>query len=216
MRIQDLRNDPRVMRPTNPTLREIAKIWNVGVHHSATAQGDKFTFSNHWRNLGWLKGGYHEIILRDGTVQLIYPDNWVVNGIRGHNTNTYHICVVGNGSFTDAQMQALEQRCIAAITRFNLKTYNVLGHNEFRGAATSCPGMNMRALRERIDELMNQMNTSNPTGTDTSQFFHNIQRGDTLTSIARQHGTTVANLKAWNGLRDDRIIAGNRLIMPAR
>ena len=42
---------------------------------------------------------------------------------------------------------------------------------------------------------------------------YRIQRGDTLGTIARRHAITVAHLKAWNGLRGNRIRAGDRLIV---
>ena len=72
-------------------------IKNIARHHSATSEGDVFAFENHWKNArGWNTGGYHEIILRDGTVQLCYDSNVVTNGVYGHNTTTYHICLVGN------------------------------------------------------------------------------------------------------------------------
>ncbi len=41
-----------------------------------------------------------------------------------------------------------------------------------------------------------------------------VRRGDTLFSIARRHGTTVAALKAANGLRSTLIYAGQRLVIP--
>jgi membrane-bound lytic murein transglycosylase D len=37
---------------------------------------------------------------------------------------------------------------------------------------------------------------------------YRIQRGDTLSSIAADHGTTVRQLQSWNGLRGTRITAG--------
>ena len=154
-RIQDLRDDPRVMRPATPVTRPVSSIRNVVRHHSATNIGDKWIFSNHWRNLGWLKGGYHEIILRDGTVQLIYPDNWVVNGAFNHNPASYHICLVGNGNFTPEQERAFEERAKAALQRFNLPVSAIVGHNELSGhASNSCPGTNMAVVRNRIQQLL--------------------------------------------------------------
>jgi hypothetical protein len=44
---------------------------------------------------------------------------------------------------------------------------------------------------------------------------YRVNRGDSLWSIARRHGTTVETIKALNGLRDSRIIAGQRLTVPA-
>jgi len=42
---------------------------------------------------------------------------------------------------------------------------------------------------------------------------YRIAQGDTLGTIARRHGISVAQLKAWNGLRSNRIQAGGRLIV---
>ena len=38
-----------------------------------------------------------------------------------------------------------------------------------------------------------------------------VKRGDVLGTIARRNGTTVARLKALNGLKSDRIRIGQRL-----
>jgi membrane-bound lytic murein transglycosylase D len=38
-----------------------------------------------------------------------------------------------------------------------------------------------------------------------------VKRGDTLSSIARFFGTTVASLRSWNGLKSDRLMPGDRL-----
>ncbi|HLA24788.1 MAG TPA: LysM peptidoglycan-binding domain-containing protein [bacterium] len=43
---------------------------------------------------------------------------------------------------------------------------------------------------------------------------YTVQRGDTLSSIARRHGTSVAALMEVNGLRSDRIRAGQSLRIP--
>jgi LysM repeat protein len=42
-----------------------------------------------------------------------------------------------------------------------------------------------------------------------------VRTGDTLSSIARQFHTTVADLRAWNGLKTDRIMPGARLTIHA-
>jgi lipoprotein NlpD len=38
-----------------------------------------------------------------------------------------------------------------------------------------------------------------------------VRRGDTLSSIARHHHVGTADLRAWNGLTQNRIIVGQRL-----
>lgn len=160
-KIVDLRGDSRIMGPTNPN-RSVAGITKIARHHSATASGDVFAFQNGWRNQGWGTGGYHEVILRDGTVQRVYNDNVTSNGVAGHNSTTYHICLVGNGSFTAEQEAAFDARARAAMDRFGLKADDVLGHNEFSGNATSCPGTNMTTVRNRLKGSSGG-STPNPT-----------------------------------------------------
>jgi murein DD-endopeptidase MepM/ murein hydrolase activator NlpD len=43
--------------------------------------------------------------------------------------------------------------------------------------------------------------------------LHTVVRGDTLSKLAKQHDTTVAQLQDWNGLSGDRIDVGQALIV---
>lgn len=49
----------------------------------------------------------------------------------------------------------------------------------------------------------------------SSQMVYVVKRGDTLSRIARAHGTTVKALKAANGIEGDRIDAGQKLKLPS-
>lgn len=150
--IQDIRSK---VAPSSST-RRISQITKIARHHSATTSGDYFAFwNNRWKGLGWGKGGYAEIILTDGTVQLCYDPIYPTNGIGNHNTNTYHICVVGNGAFTAAQERAFEERCLLAMQNFGLGVEDVFGHNEFSGTSTACPGINMDTVRARLAAIVN-------------------------------------------------------------
>lgn len=142
-KLQDLRDQTMGGEDTRP----ITSIQNIARHHSATISGDVFTFEENWKALGWRTGGYHEIILNDGTVQLCYNDNVITNGVLGHNPTTYHICLVGNGAFTEAQEEAFYERAKLALERLDLTHLNVLGHNEFTNNATECPGTDMNKVR---------------------------------------------------------------------
>lgn len=152
MVIIDIRNKtPR----TNGTRKE-SSIKKIARHHSATPTGSWEVFWPYWNNTkGWGTGGYHEIILRNGDVELCYDPVEITNGIANHNTSTYHICVVGNGSFTDAQEKTFDERCKIAMQRFGLPVADVLGHNEFSGTSTSCPGINMTLVRARLGNGVN-------------------------------------------------------------
>ena len=54
----------------------------------------------------------------------------------------------------------------------------------------------------------------NATVTGHSESVYVIKSGDTLTRIAKAHGTTVKAIKAANGLGNDRIVVGARLKIP--
>lgn len=53
------------------------------------------------------------------------------------------------------------------------------------------------------------------TETGHSMTFYVIKSGDTLSRIAKTHGTTVKAIEAVNGLASDRILAGAKLKIPA-
>lgn len=127
------------------------KITKIARHHSATSTGDVFSFENYWKNTRkWNTGGYHEVILRNGDVQVCYTPETVTNGVYGHNQTAYHICLVGNGDFTEAQEKSFDERVKFNIERFGLKIDDVLGHNEFSGQNTTCPGIDMNSVRNRL------------------------------------------------------------------
>ena len=63
-------------------------------------------------------------------------------------------------------------------------------------------------------ETINQTSTST-AGTAGQKATHTVRRGETLYSIARRYGTSVASLKAWNGLQGNSIRVGRRLTVYA-
>jgi membrane-bound lytic murein transglycosylase D len=48
---------------------------------------------------------------------------------------------------------------------------------------------------------------------EPTRVTYRVRRGDTLSSIARKHGTTIDQLKAWNKLRGSTIPVGARLVI---
>lgn len=44
-----------------------------------------------------------------------------------------------------------------------------------------------------------------------SRSVHRVRRGETLSSIAARYGVRLEQLRGWNGLQDDRIVAGRKL-----
>jgi LysM repeat protein len=197
-------NHPFQTRTTN-------QIRNIGIHHSATNAGSQTVFENHWRNLGWRNGGYSEIILRNGDVEICYAPTTITNGVGGHNLNTYHIGVVGNSSFTAAQERSLIERVRFNMNQFQIPIERVLGHNEFSGHTSNiCPGRNMDTLRRNLRVL--NVSNSKPG----SNAAHTVRNGETLSGIARQHRTTVAELQRLNNLTNANLIrVGQALRLPS-
>jgi len=67
-----------------------------------------------------------------------------------------------------------------------------------------------------VDTTVDVVMAANITETATetrspASIVHRVERGDTLFSLARSYGTTVASLKRWNGLRTNTILIGQRL-----
>jgi len=193
--------------------RTTDQIRTIGVHHSATNIGGQMIFENHWRNLGWRNGGYHEIVLQNGDVEICYVPTVVVNGVGDHNMDSYHICVVGNFRPSGAQPNAIQMRSLLErirvnMSRFTIPIERVLGHNEFANTpnfnhrSNTCPGQNMNFLRNHL---------RTPNGNT-----HTVRAGDTLSAIARLHGTTVAELQKLNGIDNANLIRiGQVLRLPA-
>lgn len=145
--IDDIRHRTRF---TN-SRRKLSSIKNIARHYSATNTGNFDAFWNHWNGkLGWGTGGYHEIILRDGTVQLCYDPEQITNGVGGQNSYIYNICLVGLKDFTEAQEKAWDERARYWMKRLGLPVSAVKGHKEFPGQSTACPGVDMNVVRKKL------------------------------------------------------------------
>ena len=60
----------------------------------------------------------------------------------------------------------------------------------------------------------NTTNTKNTTSEgQQKETTHIIKSGETLGGIAKQYDVTVSDLKRWNNLKSDKIVAGKKLII---
>jgi len=198
--------------------RKKHQIRKIGIHHSATVTGSREAFENHWRRKGWRNGGYSEIIHQNGDVEICYVPTTVTNGVGGHNTPTYNICLVGNFRKKGAQPSTIQMESLLKRIRFNMDRFNVApkkvkGHNEFLGHQFNiCPGMNMRRVRREL-EVFEYVTTPNELTMITKN--HVVERGETLSGIAVQYRVTVMELQRLNHLLNpDFIKAGQILQVP--
>src|SRR5690625_2783632 len=125
--------------------RKVSQIKNIAVHYSATATGNSAAFERYWKGTrGWVTGGYHEVVLLNGDVELNYDPTVISNGVKGNNHSTYHICYVWTGQPNTKQLAALRKRVKRAKSAYKVADKNIKGHREFSGAYTACPAVNVR------------------------------------------------------------------------
>ena len=146
----------------NARTRNQSTIRRICIHHSVTPNTHTTAnFENWWRNpasgMGVpAVGGYHEVILLNGDMELNFNPTQISHGVASQNDDSYHICVVGNfrvgGSQpATAQMRSLIERIRFNMSRFNIPIERVLGHNEFPGnTSNTCPGQNMNNVRNQL------------------------------------------------------------------
>jgi len=156
MRIIDRTN--QALGRTIARTRSVNDIRRIAIHHSATASGTTAIFENFWRTQASMGapnavGGYHEVILLNGDLEINYLPTFVSFGVASHNNDTYHICVVGN--FAQTQLQGIQLQNLLERIRFNVNRFpnvtfdRVLGHREFPNQTTSCPVINMTNIRNQ-------------------------------------------------------------------
>jgi N-acetylmuramoyl-L-alanine amidase len=102
------------------------------------------------QSLGWKDIGYHWIIDRDGSIAPGRPETMTGSHVRGHNTRSLGICLIGgHGSastdrfedhFTPQQKRALKQLIADIKSRTPIKA--VRPHHAV--AAKACPGFAFR------------------------------------------------------------------------
>src|SRR5699024_2121132 len=125
--------------------RQIKHIKNIAVHYSATKDGNTAAFEGCWKgSRGWVTGGYHEVVLLNGDVELNYDPTVISNGVYGHNTSTYNICYVGDGQPNAKQLATLRKRVKRAKSAYKINNSNIKGHREFSGQSISCPAIYVR------------------------------------------------------------------------
>jgi len=198
--------------------RNVSDIRRIAIHHSATASGNSAIFENSWRNNPRMGapnavGGYHEVILLNGDLELNYLPTRVSHGVGGQNGDTYNICVVGN--FTQAQLGNLQLQTLLERIRFNVNRFpnvtfdRVLGHREFPNQSTNCPPFNMTNIRNQARQIVTPPPINNTANT------HVVRSGETLTGIAQRNRTTVLELQRLNNINNVNFIrVGQVLQLP--
>jgi N-acetylmuramoyl-L-alanine amidase len=120
-------------------MREVNEII---IHCSATPNGRFHTAAdiNRWhKERGWDLIGYHWVIRTTGEIEAGRPEWMPGAGVKGRNSNTIHICMIGTDEYSDEQWKSL--RWLVDGLMFKYKA-TVHGHNEFSNK--KCPGFNVQ------------------------------------------------------------------------
>lgn len=96
---------------------------------------------------GWSDIGYHYVIRRDGTVEEGRPEEVAGAGVKGHNKNSIHVCLVGgkpDANFTMAQYRSMNGLCEQLETKY--PGVEIMGHRDAPGVTKTCPNFDVKSL----------------------------------------------------------------------
>lgn len=208
----------RPYRTPNGAIRYAGPRRGVKLHYLGTAYSDRphdqcaayirRIQDNHMDRNGWSDIGYSFLVCTHGTV---YEGRGLqrrnsANGNTALNEQDYAVCLlVGSSGLTrptDAQLHGARDAIEHCRTEGPAGEW-LGGHRD--GYATSCPG----------DAIYTWVKAGAPRPHTPDDGTYTVLPGDTLTSIARRHGTTVEALVEANALPDrDHIEVGQRLRIP--
>ena len=145
-------------------MEELKKIKFIVIHHSNREVDSLERIKDlHVRINGWNDIGYHYLIsngkiTEDGKVYPGRSERVVGAHVFGHNKNSISICLIGNldkNPPTKKQLQSLIKFLKQKTRKYNILVKNILGHNEFKGVAKSCPGkfLDVNEIRKEILRL---------------------------------------------------------------
>jgi len=97
---------------------------------------------------GWDGIGYHKVIKRNGEWQDGRPDYWVGSHVKGNNTGSIGICLIGRDEFTDMQFQTLES--LVRLYKSKYPDIKVVGHRDLDSEKT-CPNFDVKKWHDSVN-----------------------------------------------------------------
>ena len=91
---------------------------------------------------GWDGIGYHKIICKNGDVENGRPEYWVGAHVKGKNTDSLGVCLIGRTDFSKAQFNSLEKLLIAWKKKYS--PVSILGHRDVVKTDKTCPNFNVK------------------------------------------------------------------------
>lgn len=142
------------------------------IHCTASKEGVDLSldwFLSFFKNeRGWSRPGYHYLVLLDGTIEIMWPNNLdgyitydeVVNGARGLNSKSLHISYVGGvdrflaekDTRTPAQKKSIDN--LIQNIRCNIPNIQIKGHREV--SSKSCPSFDVQKEYGYLNPILNK------------------------------------------------------------
>lgn len=86
-------------------MREIKRIF---IHCTAGSQKQTIEdLKREFKNKGWASPGYHLVVMPDGKIERLLPDDKVSNGVQGYNSTAINIAYIGG---IDAKGKGIDNR----------------------------------------------------------------------------------------------------------
>jgi len=115
---------------------------------SPRGRGDNAEVIHLWHKERGFDGiGYHKVILENGTIEDGRPLYWAGAHVKGHNTGTVGICLIGKSVFTDNQFAALHYLLFKLKAKY--PHAKIFGHRELDSSKT-CPNFNVKEWLKKI------------------------------------------------------------------
>ena len=120
------------------------------IHCSDTLNSEEFDASKiHQLHLdfGWNGIGYHKVICRDGRIENGRPEYWVGAHVKGKNSCSLGVCLIGKDKFTQKQFNSLEK-----VLKKWIEVYpnsKIIGHSKAVVTKKTCPNFNVKDWCEK-------------------------------------------------------------------
>ena len=99
-------------------------------------------------NFGWDGIGYHKVILRNGKVENGRPEYWIGAHVKGKNSESLGVCLIGSEKFTKKQFKSLEQ----VLKNWKIKYPNakIVGHCNIVKTHKTCPNFDVISWSQNL------------------------------------------------------------------
>lgn len=93
-------------------------------------------------NFGWDGIGYHKIITRSGKIENGRPEYWIGAHVKGKNTFSLGVCLIGRNRFTTKQFISLEK--VLKKWKSLYPNAKIVGHKDTGNTNKTCPNFNVK------------------------------------------------------------------------